>query len=214
MAKKIGGFIKVIVILLIIAVVLSIGFSFYSNTRYPLSYSTSIKKYAEEFQVDPYLIAAVISVESSFDKEATSPKDARGLMQIGPSTGEWAAEKLDIENYSSDMLYEPDVNIRIGAWYLNNLSDEFNGNIPVVLAAYNGGSGNVSKWLDDKDYSKDGVNLDNIPFPETRAYVDKVQDKREDYKNKHKHAFTNPVEDESLVLSMINKIKKLVKDIF
>lgn len=214
MAKKLFGLIKLIVVLLILTMVVRLGYSLYSNARYPLNYSSSIKKYADEFEVDPYLVAAVISVESGFDHEARSHRDARGLMQIGETTGEWAAEKLEIGNYNQDMLYDPDLNIRIGSWYLNNLSKEFDGNMPVVLAAYNGGSGNVNKWLSDPNYSKDGINLDRIPFAETRAYVEKVMDKKEDYESRYKNIFDNPVEEENVVLAFVNRVKKIVKDIF
>lgn len=212
MIKRIGSFFKLVVILLVLAMISSIGYSFYSNTRYPLSYSTTIKKNADEFDVDPYLIAAVISVESGFDKDAVSNKDARGLMQIGVSTGEWAADKLGIVDYNPDMLFDPSINIRMGTWYLNNLSTEFDSNLPVVLAAYNGGSGNVSKWLRDPNYSSDGKTLDHIPFEETRNYVDKVLSRKEEYETKHKHAFDNPEDDENPILAFINKIKKIVKD--
>ena len=77
-------------------------------------------------------------MESSYDKTAISNKEARGLMQISPTTGQWAAEDLSIEDFSLDLLFEPEINIMIGTWYLNMLSDEFDHNIQLILAAYNG----------------------------------------------------------------------------
>src|SRR5699024_5585468 len=114
----------------------------------------------------PYLIASIINVESRYDKLAVSHKEAKGLMQISPQTGQWASEVLEIKNYSEQDLFEPDLNIQIGTWYINRLLDEFNGNMDLVLAAYNAGSGNVSKWISDEEYCSDGINLDKIPFKE------------------------------------------------
>ncbi len=141
---------------------------------YPIYHEEIIFKYAGEYGVDPYLIAAIIRVESKFYHRAQSSKGARGLMQISPKTGQWAARELNIKGYDAQKLFDPDTNIRIGCWYLSVLEKEFNYNFRTVIAAYNGGSGNVNKWLQNPEYSKDGTNLDHIPFPETREYVDKV----------------------------------------
>lgn len=140
----------------------------------PIKFQEEIIKYSKVYNVEPYLIAAVIKVESNFNPYANSPKEARGLMQIMPSTGFWAAEKIGLEDFYIEELYTSEINIEIGAWYLQNLNKQFNGNIQLVLAAYNGGSGNVTNWLLDKRYSEDGKNLDHIPFLETRNYVKKV----------------------------------------
>lgn len=141
---------------------------------FPIYHRELIYKYSELYNVDPYFIAAIIKTESKFYPRATSHRDARGLMQISPITGAWAAEVLCIGNYSPERLYEPDINIMIGCWYVHILGEEFNGNLRNVIAAYNGGSGNVTRWLADKRYSNDGENLDHIPFDETRNYVEKV----------------------------------------
>ena len=103
-------------------------------------------------------------------------------MQLLPTTAAWAAEKMDLEDFEEAMLLDPKVNIRIGCWYLSYLSAQFPGSHEVVLAAYNGGMGNVRKWLQNEDYSGDGQKLDHIPYPETRNYVTKVQDAYEIYK--------------------------------
>lgn len=128
-----------------------------------------------ENELDPFLVAAIINVESKYDKDAISNKDARGLMQIGLQTGNWGAEELNIDGFDSNKLYDPETNIRIGTWYLKQLKHEFDDNINLVLAAYNAGSGNVSKWLQDERYSKDGNSLYKIPFKETEEYLDKVK---------------------------------------
>ena len=144
------------------------------RTIYPIHYSDLIEKYANEYEIDPYLVAAIIKNESKFDPNAVSKKDAKGLMQIAPVTGEWASEKLNIQNYSEDMLFDPELNIKIGVWYLNILKNEFSENIEVMIAGYNAGNGNVKKWLNNSEYSKDGKRLDKIPFSETQIYQKKV----------------------------------------
>ncbi|KXG77093.1 lytic transglycosylase domain-containing protein [Thermotalea metallivorans] len=141
---------------------------------YPIHYRQLIEKYSAEYNLDPYLVAAIIRTESRFNEKARSRKDAKGLMQIAPITGAWAAKDLSLENYSEEMLYVPEINIRIGCWYIDKLRTEFNGRLQLMLAAYNGGSGNVNKWLKDPKYSADGVTLKEIPFGETKLYVEKV----------------------------------------
>jgi soluble lytic murein transglycosylase len=141
---------------------------------YPLKHKELVVRYADEYQLDPYLVCAVIWVESKFDSSATSRRGARGLMQVIPSTGQWVAKKLGIEEYDDDSLYDPAINIRIGCWYLDNLRKQFKGDIDLALAAYNGGSGNVEKWLKNPQYSKDGKNLNDIPFKETKEFVARV----------------------------------------
>jgi soluble lytic murein transglycosylase len=142
--------------------------------QYPIEYEDTVLKYSEIYDVDPTLIFAIINVESKFNSDAVSNKGAIGLMQIMPDTGTWASKKLDIEGYTTESLYDHDTNIHIGTWYISSLLEEFNGDIRNAAAAYNGGIGNVRNWLKDEDYSRDGVNLDYIPFSETRNYVKKV----------------------------------------
>lgn len=146
---------------------------------YPLEYKALIDKSSTEYGLDPYLVYALINVESHYNPDARSPKDAKGLMQITASTGRWAAGQLNIKDYTENMLYNPETNIRIGCWYLYNLTTEFSSDggeasIVLTLAAYNGGSGNVHKWLNNKQYSYTGLTLDQIPFKETQIYVKKV----------------------------------------
>lgn len=142
---------------------------------FPLKYSDYIIKYSKVYNIDPYLAAAVVKTESNFDEYAISNKDAYGLMQITPDTARWAAQKMNIYGFTMNMLMTPEFNIKMGCWYINDLNGEFNGNINVMLAAYNGGRGNVKKWLKQKEHSNDGKNLDYIPFKETNKYVKKVK---------------------------------------
>lgn len=181
---------KKIITLILVLLMLIVGVKFAVNyvvnyiekAMYPIDHLEYIKEYSEEFDLDPWLVVSVIWVESKFDSDARSSKDARGLMQVTPQTGAWAAEKLELEGYDDDMLYQPKTNINIGCWYLDNLRSEFDGNLDLVIAAYNGGSGNVTDWLKDNRYSDDGKSLKEIPFEETKNYVEKVFTTRDKYK--------------------------------
>lgn len=182
---KKGRFIKrlTLIFFIIISIYVAItSVKWLGKIIYPLKYSDHIANYSKEYDVDKYLVASIILIESKYYKDAKSHKDARGLMQITPSTGEWIAKQIGIEKYNSDMLYDPKANIRMGCWYINNLKKQFNNNMDLVLAAYNGGSGNVSKWLKDERYSIDGLNLKDIPFEETKNYVKKVNKHYKIYK--------------------------------
>lgn len=167
------------VLLLVIAAVIILVFQMKNiiGFFYPIKYKSLVLKYSLQYNLDPSLVSAVINVESHYKPYAESHKEAKGLMQIIPSTGEWAAGKLNIKDFNEDMLYNPEINIRIGCWYLNYLRQEFGGlneNNAIILAAYNGGSSNVKKWLKDERFSRDGMTLHEIPFNETEKYVERV----------------------------------------
>ena len=120
-----------------------------------------VNKYSYEYNLDPLLVLAVIKTESNFNTEAESNKGAKGLMQIMDSTGEWIASKLEVDNFNTNMLYEPEINIEFGCWYLNNLIGEF-GNLDTALAAYNAGPNAVKKY--------NGI----PPYKETQNYVKSI----------------------------------------
>lgn len=142
---------------------------------YPLKYVDEIEKYSAEYQLDPYLVSAVICTESSFNLAAESRRGAMGLMQIMPDTGSWAAEKIGIADYTKEMLNQPDTNIRIGCWYLNYLNTMFKGDEDKVLAGYNAGPNNVIEWAGDGE-------LKDIPYNETKNYLVKVKRNLQIYK--------------------------------
>lgn len=129
-----------------------------SKGTYSGKYADIINKYASKNNVDPFLIAAIIQTESSFNPNARSGAGATGLMQLMPGT----AKGLGVNN-----SYDPEQNIAGGTKYIANLLKQYNGKIEYALAAYNAGPGNVNKWI------KAGK-MGNIPFAETRAYAPKV----------------------------------------
>ncbi len=158
---------------------------------YPLKYSNYVAKYSKQYDLDPYFVMAVIKAESNFKEDVRSNKNAIGLMQITPDTAEWAAGKMGVSNFQDNMLNDPEFNVRMGCWYLNNLKSEFNNNMDLILAAYNGGRGNVQKWLKDSDHSKDGKNIQYIPFKETDKYIKRVKVNYRVYKYLYKNLKIN-----------------------
>ena len=156
---------------------------------YPVEYEEIVYSCAIENSLDPYLVLGLIKAESNFVSDARSNKGAKGLMQLTDSTAKWVASKMGHKNFSLSELEEPKTNIAIGCWYLKYLLDEYNNDISLALCAYNAGSGNVSSWLSDKQYSGDGKTLDKIPFPETRHYVVNTQKYTEQYKKLYPDIF-------------------------
>lgn len=167
------------VILMICLSVIGIksGLEISRSIKYPVEYSSYIVKYSNENDLDPYLVMAVIKQESNYIPDARSPY-AGGLMQLTEETADDYASRLGMTDYD---YMDPETNIKIGCYVLRSLINKY-GVIDTALAAYNAGMGNVDKWLDDPSYSKDGVNLSHIPFPETRHYVKKINGYWEDYK--------------------------------
>ena len=129
-------------------------------------------KYAQEYELEPHFVMAIIKAESNFIEDAHSGK-ASGLMQLTDETANWVADKLGKDTKEIN-LNNPRDNIELGCYYIRYLINYYEGNVDVALAAYNGGMGNVDKWLENKKYSDDGKSLKDIPFKETREYVKKV----------------------------------------
>ncbi|MBP5427446.1 MAG: lytic transglycosylase domain-containing protein [Clostridiales bacterium] len=148
---------------------------------FPKRYLDSIERYSREYHVDPLLVLSVIKVESDFDPKAVSSKGAMGLMQIMDSTANWISKRMGISNYTQEMLLIPDNNIKLGVWYLSWLYDKYQ-DIDLVIVAYNGGTGNLDKWLKESTLSSDGQKLDRIPFEETDNYLLKVKFTHKIYK--------------------------------
>lgn len=139
---------------------------------YPHKYQEYVTKYAAEYSVDETLLYSVIKTESDFEPDAVSSAGARGLTQITQDTFDWLLTKTH-EEYTFDDLFTPEVSVKYGALFLSILLDEY-GETETAVAAYHAGMGNVSGWLGDKQYSSDGVHLDEIPISDTAHYVNKV----------------------------------------
>lgn len=177
MSKLFKAFLFIFAVIIAVIGVMG-GYETSQRVKYPVAYSDLIVKYAHENDLDPFLVMAVIKVESNYVPEAQS-NFAGGLMQLTEETADWNAKDLGVQEYD---YMEPETNIRFGCHYLRHLIDIYS-NVDTALAAYNGGMGNVDSWLKQKEYSDDGVSLKYIPFSETRHYVDKVNKNWEQYKN-------------------------------
>jgi soluble lytic murein transglycosylase len=144
----------------------------------PLRHDDVIRQQAADKDLDPALIAAVIYAESRF-RDQESHAGARGLMQITPQTAAVIARLSGGTAFVTGDLSDPEINIRYGSYYLRYLLDRYRGNEVAALAAYNAGTGNVDRWGGAE------LGLGGIRFPETRAYVDQVLDKRPAYRDKY-----------------------------
>jgi soluble lytic murein transglycosylase len=146
----------------------------------PLQHEDIIRQQAAQKDVPADLIAAVIYAESRF-RDQTSHAGARGLMQITPSTAKVIESLSGGQTFKFDDLADPDINIRYGTFYLHYLIEKFGDNDIAALAAYNAGETNVTAW------GGSSLSLDDIPFPETRNYVENVLEKRDEYARHYRH---------------------------
>ena len=156
------------------------------KSMYPLRYEDEITASAATHGVDPYLVAAVIRSESSWDPEASSHQGARGLMQLMPETAQDMVAKglVDGKRYSYENLEDPTINIEYGCAYLSYLMTYFNGATDRAIAAYNAGMGNVDGWA-----KQDKLLHNAITFPETQAYLVRVNMAKARYQELYPQAF-------------------------
>ena len=148
---------------------------------FPLQYWSLISTHAAAHGLDPYLVAALIAQESTFDKDIVSSAKAIGLMQIMPTTGRRWARRLGIRNYSTRRLTVADVNVRIGTAYFADLMKQF-GSEHAALASYNAGESRVVRWQRERPGVPRDEFIDDIPFPETQNYVRRILGTAEDYR--------------------------------
>ena len=179
-------------LLLMILVLASLSYFIWQNEDfqrkylYPCDYQDTINFYADRYEVDRNLVASVILAESKFRQDATSVHGARGLMQIMPETGSWIATQIEDDSFSVDKLYNVNMNIKYGTWYLSELQTEFEGNEVLALAAYNAGRGNVYEWMEKYHWNINFKDYTKIPFPETREYVKRVLENKKHYNKLYK----------------------------
>lgn len=144
----------------------------------PLRHEDVIRQQADEKEVDAALIAAVIYSESKF-RDQTSSAGARGLMQITPEAADTIARNSNATTFELEDLGDPEINIRYGTFLLAEFLERYDGDEAAALAAYNAGPGNADKW------GGSGLTVEEIPFPETRAYVEEVLEKRDEYRQEY-----------------------------
>jgi soluble lytic murein transglycosylase len=179
---------RLVVILLVLvgaggATVVASEPDWYLRARYPLRYEHIVRGHADNYHLDPALVAAVIYQESKFDPDARSDAGAVGLMQLRPETARGIAVRTGGSRFRVDDLTNPEINVRYGSWYLRNLLNRYDDDLRTALAAYHAGPGNVDAWW------RQGV---GIQFPETRAYVDRVLDAQEIYADAYAEELGRP----------------------
>ena len=140
---------------------------------YPTKYFSLISAEAEQAAIDPYLVCAVAKVESNMQADAVSSVGAVGLMQIMPETGAWLAERGGYD-FVEEQLYQPQYNLRLGCDYLRYLLEYWQWDICKAVASYNAGQTKVAAWLAEGIWDGTAENLADIPFAETRDYVQRV----------------------------------------
>ena len=148
----------------------------------PLTNADVIRQQASEKRLDPALIAGVIYAETKFDPRP-SAAGAQGLMQILPQTAEFLAHKSGATTFTVADLATPQVNIAYGSYYLRFLLDHYDGKKVLALAAYNGGEANVDRWVAEARSHGRQMTINAIPFPETRAYVQRVLHAQRQYRH-------------------------------
>ena len=182
-SKKPLAIIGIIALSLLVAIVFETVFTLADKGAHPTDYSDTVQKYSKEYNVPEYIIYAIINVESGFDKNLKSESGASGLMQLTPATFRAISSNEHLgENLPDSKIFDPDVNIRYGAYYLSYLRKKF-GNIDTALIAYHAGETNVSKWIKDSRYSDGQGNITNIPLNETKEHIDKLNKEINYYKN-------------------------------
>jgi soluble lytic murein transglycosylase len=160
---------------LIIGFVLFMGLFYFDipwNLVRPIFHQDTVERYSALYHMDPLFVTAVIRAESHFLWNARSNRGAVGLMQLMPATAREIAIDLALPNFSDKELAKPEMNIQLGVYYLNKLSREFDGNLPLTAAAYNAGLAKVQLWYRQNPLLIHEIN--DIPYEETREYVNRV----------------------------------------
>ena len=164
--------------------VVILGITILKTFVYPLKYEDIVLTNSNKYNLDPYLVFAVINVESNFKKMALSSRNAKGLMQMTESTAQEMNEMTNTTDYiTEESLYNENINIELGCKYLSDLIARYNGNYYLAVCAYNAGIGNVNSWIEDGKMSETLDTTDiSLPFLETTNYLKKVISNYEVYK--------------------------------
>ena len=143
---------------------------------YPLYYTNLLQKHTTKYEIDPLFVAAMIREESRYNADIVSYAGAIGLMQIMPANGPEFASRLKIPRFNTKMLYNPDINIQMGSWYMKSLMDQFDNNHALVAGAYNGGPGRMRRWIAAKQIPDLDEFIEDIGIDQTRRHIKKVID--------------------------------------
>jgi soluble lytic murein transglycosylase len=149
---------------------------------FPLEYWDLLRQHATLRNLDPYLVAALVAQESTFQADVQSAANAWGLMQVVPPTGRRYAARLGITRFTTRRLTDPEVNVRIGTAYFSDLLRRYDGSPAHALAAYNAGENRVDRWRAERPNLEQDEFIDDIPFPETQNYVKRILGTAEDYR--------------------------------
>lgn len=182
--KFLGKLIGFIILAICTLLFVTYGIIAYHTSRTQINYQDEIAEYSSKYSVDPMLTAAIVKVESDFDNDAVSHQGAKGLMQLLDETARHSAEVTG-NSYYPEKLNDIDYNLDLGIGYYDYLYKYYN-NRQLALAAYNGGVGNVDKWIEEGLLDKNNPDISNIPFEETRQYVTKVEASYNVYKTFYK----------------------------
>lgn len=191
---------SIVYVLLFFSVVVLLFFKtdWMGHMIYPIYYKEDIKINAENYDVDPILVAAIIKVESNYKPNKVSVKNAIGLMQIMPDTANWLLQLYDLDPYNEQALMQEDVNIKVGTLYLSVLMKQFEvqlENLPsehkiaFLAAAYNAGPGSLSNWINQGIWDGNPDEITRIPYGETRHYVRRILYYYEKYQQFYKDFF-------------------------
>jgi soluble lytic murein transglycosylase len=143
----------------------------YWYALFPFPYADEIQKHSANNELNPLLVVALMRQESRFEKEIKSPVGATGLMQVMPGTADWIAAQINDSEYA---MNNPEDNIQFGTWYLRYTHSEYDDNSMLAVASYNAGPGNVAKWVRKYGLSDPDLFVEDIPFKETKGYVESV----------------------------------------
>ena len=138
---------------------------------FPLPYKAALEANSRTRGLDPYIVAALIRQESEFNPKAISSARAYGLTQVLPSTGRQLSRRAGVLRFSPAMLFEPEINLKLGTYYLKMLLDQQNGNWEQTLASYNAGKRRADDWATWAAYREPAEYIETIPFTETRNYI-------------------------------------------
>jgi soluble lytic murein transglycosylase len=182
--RRAGLVVAAIVVLIVAAVVAGVGplGDAFREITLPLRHDDIIRQQARDKSLDAALIAAVIYEESRF-RDQTSHAGARGLMQITPDTADFIAKHSGGFRFEQSDLATPQINIAYGTYYLRYLIDHYEGNEAPAIAAYNAGVTNADRWVAKAGGPNAFDAAGDIPFPETRAYVSNVLERRDQYRD-------------------------------